>query len=135
MDIQKLFDTISKQDELTRSKYHLTLGKAIEILKTIDPSFTIMSDFNGQGPCSPHSYRGYYSDLSIDIQDDIALVGDFLKELEKSYGKTFTGYKGGDFLMTKDTPLWCAPYGNTGRAIMGITIIHNEAIIQTKEID
>lgn len=35
---------------------------------------------------------------------------DMLKECK---GKTFTGYKGGDYLMGKNTPIWVASYGSS----------------------
>lgn len=39
-------------------------------------------------------------------------------------GKTFTGYKGGDFEMSRRTPVWVANYGNAGNT--GIVGIHDD---------
>ena len=37
--------------------------------------------------------------------------------LEDAIGETFTGYKGGEFKMDGDTPVYYAPYGSTGPEI------------------
>ena len=44
-----------------------------------------------------------------------------MKEAEKANGSKFEGYKGGDFTMTRDTPVWFSHYADTGPAIIGIT--------------
>jgi hypothetical protein len=41
-------------------------------------------------------------------------VGDFLATLNDAVGKRFTGYKGGEYIMDADTPLWVANNGETG---------------------
>ena len=46
---------------------------------------------------------------------------EILKEALLAHGKTFEGYKGGEFTMEGDTPVWYSHYGTTGPAIMGIT--------------
>lgn len=48
-------------------------------------------------------------------------AGQFLEMLKEAVGKTYEGYKGGDFEMTEDTPMWVANYryaDNTG--VMGV---------------
>lgn len=49
----------------------------------------------------------------------------------------FTGYKGGDFTMTGDTPLWRASYGDTGEAIMDLQPHRSGSalILITKKVD
>ena len=86
-----------------RTKYHLTLGELIEALENVYPeSFVKFSD--GGSPGSANSYRGYYSDLAFE-RCAISLASDVLDEARNALGATFEGYKGGDFVMTKDTPL------------------------------
>jgi hypothetical protein len=74
------------------------------------------------GICEPHSYRGYYSDLSFEKSDSKVMVKDLLEICKSTLNQTFTGYKGGDNVMGKDTPLWLADYGCTGDKIMNYTI-------------
>ena len=71
-------------------------------------------------------------------------VKDLLKILKLAIGKTMTGYKGGDFLIGKTTPLWVSAYGeNSGyktnknydtQAIIGVIIKGRKAILQTELI-
>lgn len=65
------------------------------------------------------SYRGYYSDLSFEPSEEVRSVEDVVKMLEtKCLGKEFTGYKGGEYFMDENTPIWIAEYGNCGVRIM-----------------
>ena len=78
------------------------------------------------------SYRGYYSDLAFAPLYDTEprTVKEALKEALLAHGKTFGGYKGGEFTMEGDTPVWYSHYGNCGPAIIGIT---DEGVILTQE--
>jgi hypothetical protein len=55
-----------------------------------------------------HSYRGYYEDLAVTVAGTGAPwnLGKLLRELRAAQGKTFTGYKGGEYVMTRVTPVW-----------------------------
>ena len=70
-----------------------------------------------------HSYRGYYIDLAFAplYDTETRTVKEALKEALLAHGKTFEGYKGGEFTMEGDTPVWYSHYGTCGPAIMGIT--------------
>jgi len=57
------------------------------------------------------SYRGYYEDLAFEPEENVT-VGVSLKRAKAALGKTFTGYKGGDFEMTEWTTVWLSRYGN-----------------------
>jgi hypothetical protein len=65
------------------------------------------------------SYRGYYEQLALVIGDDRGAgmqhawtITQFADELESSIGKVYTGYKGGEYKMHKDTYIWVV----TGRS-------------------
>ena len=45
-------------------------------------------------------------------------VSDILEMAKECIGKTFTGYKGGEFLMLEDTPLWISNYGECARTVI-----------------
>jgi len=136
MDMQALVDSISKAGELERSHYHLTLQKLINKLSESAASKEVVFDVGGY-PHNPDSYRGYYSDLAFSNNDTAITAGEFLDVATACLGKTFYGYKGGDFVMRGDTPLWMAEYGTTlySRAIMGMVDSDNKLILITKEID
>ena len=60
---------------------------------------------------NPHSYRGDYSDLAFEPCRDIAL-SDMLQAARDALGATFTGWKGGDYTMSKHTLCWIAYRGS-----------------------
>lgn len=64
----------------------------------------------------PHSYRGFYEDLAFEPVTDTT-VGDMLTAAKYALGKTFTGYKGGEFRMGAYTDVWLAHYGRCGETI------------------
>lgn len=134
MDIQKLMNVMSDSARGTRSNYHLTLGEAIKYLSDLPDNIVVTVDVGGSLN-NPHSYRGYYSDLSFEPTNGMVTSGEFLSMLQSSLDKTFEGYKGGDFVMSENTPLWFSGYGNTGRAIMDIKLKDGELIIDTKDVD
>ena len=113
--MQKLFDALSNGWRAQRGLEQMTLQRLIDKLKTFPPEKKI------EKISCPHSYRGYYSDLSFEREEGIQTVSDMLKILENEcLRKTFRGYKGGDFYMDEHTPLWIAEYGSCGLKIMDI---------------
>lgn len=133
MDIQKLLDALGESARQTRSEYHLTLGKLIETLEQQDPAARVEVDTSGSvGDLT--SYRGYYADLAF-MPADHATVDDVVREARAARGATFVGYKGGDFVMGADTPLWIAEWGCCGVAIVGIEFRDGAVVLETKEIE
>ena len=135
-------------DELFRQMRHdrfkasgqLSLGELIHRLKNIDPALPLYFDFGNFAPIKVSSWRGAYRELAIeyvptDFFDEALYTGRFLKEhLEPAVGKVFIGYKGGEYTMTKSTPVWVANWGasdNTG--VVGVITSTHEtfAVIQT----
>lgn len=91
-------------------------------------------DFEYLYPVSLCSWRGSYSELSIEFgQGQTALtVTRFLDMLKESVGKSYCGYKGGDFVMSRQTPVWVANYGNAGNTgVIGVLDLGYRVIIQT----
>lgn len=135
-DAQHITDAFSQGMRFARSDYHLTFGQATAALATLSPTLPVRFDYQSTAPKSAMSYRGYYSDLAFDeVVAGTITVGDFLKECMKALGETFTGYKGGEFLMDEQTPLWVAEYGNCGRAIIGVSHVGGQVILITKEVN
>lgn len=146
--LQRLVNAMSDAGRYDRSKYHLTLGQLIERLRekaAVDSDMIIRfdkpiteCDHGGTGayPSTANSYRGFYDDLCLEPSDEPMTVGKLLAYLESEVlDKTFTGWKGGEFIMDEKTPLWAAGHGDGGPAIMGITEINGTAFLITKEID
>jgi len=136
MDIQAFINAISEAGDRERSNYHLTLGKLIQGLEVAEPNAKVVFDVGGS-PCEPNSYRGYYSDLAFATTEDDVSVAELLEMAKESLGKEFTGYKGGEYVMTETTPLWKSEYGTSGNneAIMGLIVVDGKVILTTKVID
>jgi hypothetical protein len=124
MDMQKLVDAMNAAGRSTRSDYHLTLGELIAALRDMPEDLRVdCGDVDGEHPGRATSYRGYYSDLAFMPTKDATTAGELLKICEATLGTTLEGYKGGDFLMDANTPLWISEYGSSsGRAVIGITV-------------
>ena len=89
----------------------MTLGELIKFLEAHDPERIVPIGF-----AEPHSYRGYYEDLAFEPARDVT-VGSMLACARDALGKTFEGYKGGDFKMGEYADVWLANYGHTGEGI------------------
>lgn len=134
MNIQALFDAISTASRATRKDYHLTLDGLISVLAAADQS-AIVQFSDGSYPGGEHSYRGYYDDLAFSPSAASKTVAELLKQASAARGETYEGYKGGDFVMDGDTPLWCAGYGDCGEAIVGIVTGETGVTLVTKDLD
>ncbi len=138
MDFQKLFDAMSAQDRQTRSRYHVTLGSLIEALREVDLDMQVLVR-NEEGedffPGRFDSYRGYYADLSLTEGKEPMTVNTLLSQAEVALGSTFEGYKGGEFVMGEDTPLWFAEYGCCGPAIVDARHVEGFFLLRVKDVD
>lgn len=113
--IQNLFNELSAGWKAQRSLSQMTLGKLIAKLESLPPK-SLIEKFD-----APHSYRGYYSDLAFEpYRGGRFKAISALTMARECLGKTFEGYKGGDYVMDENTPLWLACYGSTGVKIMDI---------------
>lgn len=86
----------------------ITLGDLIRYLERFPANARFAIGFGG-----PHSYRGYYDELAFERRDDVA-VRDMLADARGAVGTTYQGYKGGNYTMSLDTPVWLAAYGCSG---------------------
>jgi hypothetical protein len=116
MDRQKqlniFFRTMSEQWFEERSETQMTIGKLIAALEEMPAGIQVNLG-------SPHSYRGYYSDLGITPCNNTAW--NLLAELTSIMGRKLQGYKGGDFIMHEKTPVWVASWGSSGRKLMTLS--------------
>ena len=110
----------------------LTLGELILKLETVnDKTLPLFFDVGKYHPIDVDSWRGSYCELAInyDDGDDVVSVDKFLSMLRSTIGRTFEGYKGGDFLMGKITPVWVANYGRA----KGFRPKADTAVVNVKE--
>lgn len=134
MDIQKMFDAFCDSARQDRSKYHITLGELIEKLKQSEKELPVVFS-DGGAPGEGDSYRGYYSDFALE-RTEASTVEELQGYLEDEVlNKTFEGYKGGEYAMSEDAPLWVAPYGSCGPAIVGYADDGERVVLTTKDVD
>jgi hypothetical protein len=89
-----------------------TLGEIIDYLRTLPPDMIVERGFD-----HPHSYRGYYEDLAFEPALNVT-VKQMLAAAEYANGHTYEGYKGGDYVMDRETDCWLANYGDCGVPIV-----------------
>lgn len=122
-------------------KPQLTLGEFIKKLGEQPQDNEIVFDFVCFVPLGIHSYRGYYDQLAIGYTDRVdsdyrPKVSDIVKLCKDAVGKYFTGYKGGDYLMTEQTPLWVSNYSESGdTAIVDVIDAGWKSVIETRFLD
>lgn len=111
----------------------MTLGQLVDELAKLREIMPVVFD-DGSHPRTLNSYRGYYAQLALSPGRGVdpwstANWHEFLSDAE---GAVFEGYKGGNYRMTRDTPLWCAGWGDaTGVMIVGTKVTGDGFVIET----
>lgn len=137
----------AERQEKFKTSSQLTLGEIILKLEGIkNKKLPVIFDVEKYYPVGIDSWRGSYYELALEYEKngEPMLLGDFIKMLKKIIGKTLTGYKGGNFLMGKITPVWVANYGEVkgfriddykDTAVIDVLKGENKVIIKTKAIE
>lgn len=105
----------------------ITLGGLIALLSERPSDQGVRFDFCDLSPNPKQidSYRGFYEHVAIgylpyEDPTDV-LVGQLLEALRAKLGTAMEGYKGGDYTMDADCPLWVANWGHShSTAILGL---------------
>lgn len=115
----------------------MTLDDLITNLNACDPDEYVRFVGAVRGnPDSFHSWRGVYAHLALDIGDYPIKVSELLDRAAASKNETFEGYKGGDFYMTGDTPVWASEYGSAQHnAIVGVDHSTSPVALLTHNIE
>lgn len=102
-----------------------------------DDERLVIFDFGAMVPMKLTSYRGYYDHLALGFGDARApKVGELLLELESACGKRFHGYKGGEYVMGLQTPVWAANHDrSTNTAIIGLAIESSIVALLTEYVE
>lgn len=115
-----------------------TLGELISTLKRKNLDASVKFDFGGFVPDGIDSYRGYYEQLAIGYKPgkEKVSIADLIKLCEDANGETFAGWKGGEYTMDDDTPVWVANRGKChGTAIRDILDFGWHVVIATEYVD
>jgi len=109
---------------------------AIDLMK-VEGSTSVYFDFGNLALTKIDSWRGDYSEMAIGYSMDRKHMAawEFRNMLEGCENKVYTGYKGGEFTMSMNTPIHVDNYGEcTDTEITGLGIYYNDLLIQTQRI-
>ena len=126
MDMQTIIDNWSAAERAKRSETQMTLQDLIHALEAM-PAGAQVANLN-----TPDSYRGYYADLAFSRGAGMRPAFELLADCKAALGAEFEGYKGGEFVMGKTTPLWVAEYGVIGQKLISLGV---EGAIETADDD
>lgn len=108
----------------------------IDTLEALPADAEVVFDF-GASPAKLCSWRGIYAQLTL-MYDDVgkaATVAGLLVDARAADGKTYTGYKGGDYVMSLDTPVWADDYGDCNyRGLIGTRIDDGKVVLITADL-
>ncbi|GAB3937263.1 hypothetical protein [Larkinella terrae] len=142
-DLDPLFVQVMQQAKTQRrAKFsrsgQLSLGDIIDrieplianqpdVIELYKEEATVRYDFGYLFPTEIDSWRGSYDELALNYTEEgkETAITAFLELLKSAVGKTFEGYKGGDYVMNENTPVWVANYGNSGNTAI-IDVLNQE---------
>ncbi len=125
-------ESFDKSDQLTLGEI---ISKCEAILaKGTDDEPVVTLDFGYFYPTKIDSWRGAYEELALNYTTEgVQLtLSIFIDMLKNAIGKGFEGYKGGEFLMSRHTPVWVANYSEgCNSAVIEIVDGDYQVIIMT----
>lgn len=161
IDLQDLINTMNDLASKERGNYHLTYGDLVNVLKAAPPDAVFDERVTGIGSyrgyytdialftqengftCSDeeYDYNSGFENYAKWEQEHTTYCQELPKNanelgalLESIIGQDFIGYKGGNFTISEDTPLWLEGQSNEVSQL-AVTGIDNNLKLQTKVIE
>ncbi len=134
-----MFDNalVAKNAERMKLSEQLMLSELILKLEPIsNKALPVVFDDGIYWPVDLHSWRGNYADLALSYSNDnteLLTLSELLLVLNGAIGQTFEGYKGGDYVMGKNTPIWIATYGTSMGFKQGVGMDDYQGVIDVVE--
>lgn len=141
---------------MTRTTMHRhrqwTIGDLLDALEALPLTFDTVDgphpkevcfDFGQTVPGHLTAWRGSYREAALTFNDPDpdgyygyhqTTASEFLAELQAALtpGRTYSGWKGGEYRFTRETPLWVAPWGqSSSTAVVGVRDLGYEIVIDT----
>lgn len=113
-ELEFLLSSMKKVLRDDRANTQMTLGTLLKSLGDMRDHDLV------EGLKNSHSYRGYYEDLAFEPAGEAMNVCDLIVICRSAMGKTFEGYKGGEYKMDETTPVWIAERGESGKKLIAI---------------
>lgn len=101
----------------------LSLGELIDQLDKFRFEDLLIRDEESRAfPVAFRSYRGFYEHVAIHCKENTPIkVSQFRDMARLALGVTYSGYKGGSYTATRDTPVWVSQWGETsGRGVVAV---------------
>lgn len=112
----------------------MSLGDFIDALAAIKDERLPLVCEDGRFLGTFGSYRGYYSDLALQPVKEAVSCGLVLTRAVECDGKTFQGYKGGDYKMDRYTRLWVSDYGDN-EGIRPVLLVPCQEIVRVEVVN
>ena len=136
IDLLKSMVRQKRQEQFAESN-QLSLGELILKLEQVsDRTKPLELDFKSTVPTGVSSWRGDYAELAITFEANhhpAPSVADFLATLTSAAGQRMEGYKGGEFRMSRGTPVWVANYGESSVCYYKDDERHEVQVIDIRE--
>lgn len=117
----------------------LNISQLIGELRLAKQDADVWFDFDNMKPTGHfYSYRGIYSDVALgyDQEGDPLSVAELIDKLTGMIGSTVTGYKGGDYKVQPETPVWVSKPSNAfGTAVVAVHRTNYMVVLCTAWID
>lgn len=116
-DLQEVLDAVTRKSRMEQfaESGQLSLGELILMFDAIDDyDKRVIFDSEDVYPTGFGGWRGSYRELAIrysESLDDSMTAGEFRHQLKEQDGAEHCGWKGGDFTMSRQTPVWVANRG------------------------
>lgn len=128
----------------------MTIGGLIRALRAAecDTDATLQWDFLTMGVYPGGSYRGFYDQYALEYgplnpsdpreqKQRLATPADLARHLEGAIGQWYTGWKGGEYMMLDETPVWV---GNPGEShdmgVVGVRVVAPYLVVlETRFVD
>ena len=132
-DLFNIFAAQAKNEELNGNGM-IGLGKLYTQLLEMPEGAEIAVEYRGAPVWAGGlaSYRGYYEDLSFDldgqttVEETLSVIEDYLG------GQFYEGYKGGEYYAHYNTLVWVSPYGDcSGVGVTGIELVGDKVFLTT----
>lgn len=117
---------------LQQDVHQMTIADVIETLQELKNDHKIKC-VAGIKDCGG-SYRGYYHNFAVVPTDDVTdrfLIDEVINFFKQVVGTSYSGYKGGEYVMYEDTLVNVAYYGESGPMLVGFRIEGDTAVAVT----
>lgn len=148
MDLQTTITNMlaARRAEAMKTSPQFTLGEIILKMEMVkNKNLPVVFDIKEYYPTGIGSWRGSYDELALKYAEKAGgwlSVTEAIVLLKEMIGRTLEGYKGGDYLMGKTTPVWVANRGETYgfreedyTAVVDVLETEDEVIIKTEAIE